>query len=64
MKIILLIHQNNYKEISNIMSNTVKSFGSNQFECPIYNCFNHSTKLFSNLCLAKFLDTSVIILSV
>jgi len=57
LKIILLNHENNYVDRLNIDDNAAKSINSsNQVEHPNY--FDSPAKWFSDLSLAKFLDTS------
>jgi len=56
--IILLNHQNNYVERSNVKDDAIKSFDILAISLSILrNYFDGSTKLFSHQFLAKFSDT-------
>jgi len=61
VKIILLDHQNNYVEYANWLPEC-QNFLQHRSLClndaAIHNYFDISTKLFSDLYLTKFLDTS------
>jgi len=55
----LLNYQNNYVENSSVMSNAAKNFDILATSLNIlYNYFDNPTKLFLNLNLVKFLNTS------
>jgi len=58
VKIILLDHQNNYVECLNVNNNTTKSFNILLISLSVSQNYFNGPKLFSNLCLAKFLDIS------
>ena len=61
LKLILLHHQNNLNVgNSSIMSNAAKSFSYSVATClsVLHNYFDGPTKLFSDMYLAKFSDTS------
>jgi len=56
----LFNHQNNYVENSSIIRKVIKSFDILTISLSVlHNYFDDATKLFSDLHLAKFLDTSV-----
>jgi len=58
LKIILLDHQNNFVGTLKIMSIAAKNFILTTSLSVLHNYFDSSTKLFSNLYLAKFLGIS------
>jgi len=60
----LLDYQNNYVGNLNMMNNAAKSFDILATSSSILHNFDSLTKLFSDLYLAKFSDTSAKLLSV